>query len=549
MPTLIVMGRQPIFVTLLYSILRKCKKASADEGSIQIISRENFKRPYQMWSFELGQSEQPDEANATAHNEETRQEPLKEAPKDNDARKKEVAERITKLVEKFARVLLRKEAEGKERNETRQEPQKEAQKEVQKEVQKDSDKMDASNEVSKRMAALVEQYMQMLRGEFEAANQLQKERNEEMRQELLEEARKDTNKQDVTKIAKLFEKYERMLLEEFDAAEQLRKERTEKMRRELLRGARKDIEKMVANEEVTKKMAKLFEKYEQMMQEELEAIEQLRKERNEKMREELLEEARKDINKMVANGTLTKKLVEKYERMLREDFEAVGQLRKEHNDEMMQELVKEARQVIDKMVASMEGDKKMAGKYQWMLQEGFEAIEQLRKERNVELRQELLEEVRKGINKADAIREGAKKMAGLAEKYEQRLQEEFEGIEQLRMERNEKTRQELLKETRKTIDKTDAREGAKKMAELFEKYERTLQEEYEAIEQLRKERNEKMRQELLKESRNKTNAKMAELVEKYERMLGEDFEAIGELRKECHEEAGQKLLKEAKLRR
>lgn len=531
------MGRQPIFVTLLYSILRKCKKASADEGPIQIISRENFKRPYQMWSFELGQSEQPDEANATAHNEETRQEPPKEAPKDNNkkgARKEEVVERIAKLVEKFARVLLRKEAEGKEgkeRNEeTRQKPQKEA--------EKDSVKMDASNEVSKRMAALVEKYMQMLQGEFEAANQLQKERNEEMRQELLEEARKDTNK-DVTNIAKLFEKYEWKLLEEFEAAEQLRKERTEKMRRELLRGARKDIERMVANEEVTKTMAKLFEKYEQMMQEELEAIEQLRKERNEKMRQELLEEARKDINKMVANGTVTKKLVEKYERMLREDFEAVGQLRKERNDEIMQELVKEARQVIDKMVASMEGDKKMAGKYQRLLQEGFEAIEQLRKERNVELRQELLEEVRKGINKADAIREGAKKMAGLAEKYEQRLQGEFEGIEQLRMARNDKTRQELLKETRKAIDKTDAREEAKKMAGLFEKYERTLEEEFEAIEQLRKERNEKMRQELLK---NKTNAKMAELVEKYERMLREDFEAIGELRKECHEEAGQKLL-------
>ena len=483
------MGRQPIFVTLLYSILRKCKKASADEGPIQIISRENFKRPYQMWSFELGQSEQPDGANATAHNEETRQEPPKEAPKDNNkkgARKEEVVERIAKLVEKFARVLLRKEAEGKEgkeRNEeTRQEPQKEA--------EKDSVKVDASNEVSKRMAALVEKYMQMLQGEFEAA-------------------------------------------------EQLRKERTETMGRELLRGARKDIERMVANEEVTKTMAKLFEKYEQMMQEELEAIEQLRKERNEKMRQELLEEARKDINKMVANGTVTKKLVEKYERMLREDFEAVGQLRKERNDEIMQELVKEAWQVIDKMAASMEGDKKMAAKYQRMLQEGFEAIEQLRKERNVELRQELLEEVRKDINKADAIREGAKKMAGLAEKYEQRLQGEFEGIEQLRMARNDKTRQELLKETRKAIDKTDAREEAKKMAGLFEKYERTLEEEFEAIEQLRKERNEKMRQELLK---NKTNAKMAELVEKYERMLREDFEAIGELRKECHEEAGQKLL-------
>ncbi|KIK17238.1 hypothetical protein PISMIDRAFT_685502, partial [Pisolithus microcarpus 441] len=81
----------------------------------------------------------------------------------------------------------------------------------------------------------------------------------------------------------------------------MRKERTEEIGLELLKEAQKDTNRVAANEDVTWKMANLFEKYEQMLQEEFEAFEQLRKERNEKIREDLLAGARKDVDKLVAN--------------------------------------------------------------------------------------------------------------------------------------------------------------------------------------------------------------------------------------------------------
>jgi hypothetical protein len=52
-----------------------------------------------MWSFKLEQLERPDVVNLRTHGEEeTRQEPLKEAQKDIDKMDKEVAEKMTEDV-------------------------------------------------------------------------------------------------------------------------------------------------------------------------------------------------------------------------------------------------------------------------------------------------------------------------------------------------------------------------------------------------------------------------------------------------------------------
>jgi hypothetical protein len=60
--------------------------------------------------------------------------------------------------------------------------------------------------------------------------------------------------------------------------EQLREERGEEIRRDLLMEAPKDI--TVTSKGVTKKMAELFEKYERVLGEGLEAIERQRREHN-----------------------------------------------------------------------------------------------------------------------------------------------------------------------------------------------------------------------------------------------------------------------------
>ncbi|KAI6142555.1 hypothetical protein EDD17DRAFT_1661626 [Pisolithus thermaeus] len=557
--------------------------ASNSFSHTPVVSCENSKKPCQMWSFEKPGAPKATERSEKTKQEpprearkddekvdargETKQEPPKDAPKDSDkaTAHEKLVEKMAELVEKYARVLQggfqkgrneepRKESNDesqkesrKERNETRQEPPKEA--------QRDSGKMDASEEAAK----WVEKYVRVLREEFEAVNQMRKERSEEIRLELLKEAQKDTNRvaanEDVTwKMANLFEKYEQVLQEEFEAFEQLRKERNEKIREGLLAGARKDVDKLVANREVNEKMAELFEKYERMLQGELEAVDQLRKDRNEGMRQELLKRARKDINR-VAAGEVTKKMVEKYERTLQEDVEADEQMRKECNEEMIQKLLKEAQEEIEKLVANVKRKVGFVEKYEQALREDFEAAEQLRNDRNEELRQELLEGERKSIDKTDPITEKAK-IVVLTEKYEQGLQDDFDAIEQWRIERNENTKQGLLREAQKGTKKVAANEDVtRKMAKLLGKYGKMLQEEFEAIEQLRKERNDIMRRELLKEVQKAIDKKVAsgeataELVEKYERLLRADFEAVGQLRAECHGEVRQKLLDEAKLQK
>lgn len=533
-----------------------------------VVSCENSKKPCQMWSFEkpgVPKAPKRSESGEARKDDEKvdvrgdpKHEPPKDAPKDSDkaAAHEKLVEKMAELVEKYAQVLRegfrkgRNEEPRKEGNETRQEPPEEA--------QRDSGKMDASKEAAK-MDKWVEKYVRVLREEFEAVNQMRKERSEEIRLELLKEAQKDTNRvaanEDVTwKMANLFERYEQMLQEEFEAFEQLRKERNENIREDLLARARKDVDKLVANQEVNEKMAELFKKYEQMLQGELEAVDQLRKDRNEGMRQELLKRAQKDINR-VAAGEVTKRTVEKYGQTLQEDAEADEQMRKECNEEMIQKLLKEAREEIEKLVASVKRKVGFVEKYEQALREDFEAAEQLRNDRNEELRQELLEGERKSIDKTDPITEKAK-IVVLTEKYEQGLQDEFDAIEQWLIERNENTKQELLREAQKDTKKVAANEDVtKKMAKLFEKYGKMLQEEFEAIEQLRKERNEIMRGELLKEVQKAIDKKVAsreataELVGKYERLLREDFEAVGQLRTECHGEVRQKLLDEAKLQK
>ncbi|KAI6169018.1 hypothetical protein EDD17DRAFT_1892283 [Pisolithus thermaeus] len=136
------------------------------------------------------------------------------------------------------------------------------------------------------------------------------------------------------------------------------------------------------------KIANLFEKYERVQEEEFEAFEQLRKERNEKIREDLLSEARKDVDKLVANregllkkgqkdvngvaaGEVTRKMVEKYERTLQEDVEADEDMRKECNEEMIQKLLKEAREEIESLVTSVKRKVGFDEKYEQTLRGDF----------------------------------------------------------------------------------------------------------------------------------------------------------------------------------
>ena len=174
---------------------------------------------------------------------------------------------------------------------------------------------------------------------------------EEVRQEPLEESRKDIDKMDTSK-------------EQPDVI--YRGTHDEEARQEPLKGARKDMD---TSKEVVRKMTELIEKYEQIQRE---VIEQSRQER------ELLMEARKGI--ATTSKEVTKKvaeLFEKYGRVPGKDPETVERQRREHNEEK-RELLEEARKAIDN-----EGTRKVAElfrKYERTLQKGFEAIEQLRKE-------------------------------------------------------------------------------------------------------------------------------------------------------------------------
>ncbi|KAI6119935.1 hypothetical protein EV401DRAFT_2070999 [Pisolithus croceorrhizus] len=141
-------------------------------------------------------------------------------------------------------------------------------------------------------------------------------------------------------------------------------------------------------------MAELFEKHAQILQGELEAqaVDQLRKDRNEEMWQELLKRAQKDINR-VAAGEVTK-MIEKYERTFQEDVEADEDMRKEYN-EMIQKPLKEAQEEIEKLVAGVKRKVGFVEKYEQALRKDFEAAEQLRDDRDEELRQELLKGERK----------------------------------------------------------------------------------------------------------------------------------------------------------
>src|SRR6266540_1931564 len=154
-----------------------------------------------------------------------------------------------------------------------------------------------------------------------------------------------------------------------------------------------------------------------------------------------------------------------------------------HGEDTRQEPLTEAQKDVDKMDTSKEVAKKLIEKYEQILREEFEEFEELREERSEEIRRKLLMETRKDIT---VTGKEVTKMTELFEKYERMLREELEIVEQQRRGHNKKKREELLKEARKVTDS----EGTRKMAELFEKYEEMLQKEFEAIEQLRKEDNE-----------------------------------------------------------
>ncbi|KAG6843488.1 hypothetical protein H0H87_003920, partial [Tephrocybe sp. NHM501043] len=115
------------------------------------------------------------------------------------------------------------------------------------------------------------------------------ERPDAVAPEQPEETTEENNTIDDKKVSELVEIYEQILREEFEDAQQSREERSEDIRRELLREAGQDN----TSKDPVQKVAELFEKYEGVLWEALEAIEQQRREHNEKKRQDLLAEANK----------------------------------------------------------------------------------------------------------------------------------------------------------------------------------------------------------------------------------------------------------------
>ena len=77
----------------------------------------------------------------------------------------------------------------------------------------------------------------------------------------------------------------------------------------------KDIDKTAAGQEVDKKMAELVAKYEQKLREQIEAMEQARRERDEETRKELLEETQKAEEKIMKIEAERKSQAELYKRL------------------------------------------------------------------------------------------------------------------------------------------------------------------------------------------------------------------------------------------
>ncbi|KAG6843380.1 hypothetical protein H0H87_005260, partial [Tephrocybe sp. NHM501043] len=93
---------------------------------------------------------------------------------------------------------------------------------------------------------------------------------------------------DDNKVSELAARYEQMLREEFEDAQQLREKRSEAIRQELLLEAGQDN----VSEDTVQRAVELFEKYERVLGEALEAIEQQRRVHNEEKRQEILAEGR-----------------------------------------------------------------------------------------------------------------------------------------------------------------------------------------------------------------------------------------------------------------
>ena len=194
------------------------------------------------------------------------------------------------------------------------------------------------------------------------------------------------------KMAEFIVKYEKILREKFEEIELLREKRTEEIGKQLLMEA-KDI--TVTSKEVKERMSELFEKYELVLEKGLEVLETQRREHNKKEEQELLEEARK-----VTDSAGTNQMVElfaKYEGMLREEFEVIEKWRKGQNKEARKELLEKARKDIDEMGANVTknlGEFELVGRYEDLLRENVEASGQLRKECDEGVREELLAEAR-----------------------------------------------------------------------------------------------------------------------------------------------------------
>jgi len=206
---------------------------------------------------------------------------------------------------------------------------------------------------------------------------------------------------------------------------------------EPVKGVQKDIVAVATHEEIAKKKVQLIKKYEQILREDFQAVELLREQRSEGIRQELLSEA--PAYATVTNKEQVAGLFKRYNWALEEKFEAIERQRRERNETKKQELLEEGRKIIDN-----EGAKKMAGlfeKYERMLEEEFEAIEQFRKEHTGEMGQMLLD-------KMDASGHVTENMA---EKFEGILREDVDASGQLRNLYDEQVREELLEEPLATL--------------------------------------------------------------------------------------------------
>lgn len=198
---------------------------------------------------------------------------------------------------------------------------------------------------TRKMAELIKKYEQILQEEFEEIEQFRAKYSEKLGGDtfnsLKRMARRLTAKEATEWLAVDFNKYERVVTSDLNGVEQHQRRKTGNERRwVLLEEVRKATDR-----EGRRRMVELIEKYERMLQKEFQAIEQLRNEHIEERIQELQEEARKRMNKMKAGAELAKiviELIDKYLGKIREELEAGGRLRKVYHSEVMQELLVEA---------------------------------------------------------------------------------------------------------------------------------------------------------------------------------------------------------------